>query len=330
MKYEHLHFFRTPKEDLKITPVYRNVQLLGELNGRSGGAVSLPDAAAYYATPVVFPKPGPDRPYIVSSIVLSADGKMAFLDNKAGPLIAGNNYLDPHGAAVDFWCLNMLRAYSDGLLIGANTLKNEPDCICNCMELDLARQRRELLGKPDQPCQILVSLDGTDIPFEHIIFQVHPEERLKVIIATSPAGWEYIRKNSPLRHEAAGPFHAGEQADAAGLPALDREFDLVPVIVTGEENRPDMKLMLSILRRLGMETLCAESPTYCAALMDNGCLDEYFINYSMVFAGGSMSPGAGFPKSCEDHPHADLVSVGIHRQNFIYTRQLLRYGVKSE
>jgi len=82
-----------------------------------------------------------------------------------------------------------------------------------------------------------------------------------------------------------------------------------------------------VLRRMGMETVCVESPTFCAALMAEGFLDEYFINYSMVYAGGPLSPGAVIPASFRNHPHADLVSVGIHRQNFLFTRQLLRYGV---
>lgn len=325
-----LSYFQTPKDDLKIRELYRSPDLLEELEQASQGAKSLPDAGAYYTTPVVFPKPGSDRPYIVSSIVLSADGKMAFMDNMQGPLIAKCNYLDPAGGAGDFWCLNLLRASADGLIVGANTLQNEPNYINYCMDEDLFRQRQEVLGKRDQPCEILVSLDGTDIPFEHIAFQVDPADRLKNIIATSPAGWDYIQKNSPLKHVLAGGFTVREQVDAAELPALDRDFDTVPVIVTGTGNQPDMKLMLYVLRRLGMETICAEAPSYCGALMENGCLDEYFINYSMVYVGGAMSPGAAFPKSWKNHPHAELVSVGIHRRNFLFTRQKIRYDAIDE
>ena len=326
----HLTYFQTPKEDLKIQPIYRNDALLQELAAQSGGRPSLPDADAYYTTPVVFPKPGEDRPYLVSSIVLSADGKMAYMDNMVGPLIAKCNYLDPAGADGDFWCLNMLRANSDGLLIGATTLRNEPTYINNCMDIDLFRQRQQVLGKKDQPCQVVVSLDATDIPYDHITFRVDLAERLKAMIATSPVGWENIQKDSPLKHIPVGPFTSREEVDAAQLPALDQDFDVVPVIITGQGNQTDMKLMLYVLRRMGMETVCAEAPSYCGALMENGCLDEYFINYSMLYVGGTMSPGAAFPKSWKDHPHADLVSVGIHHQNFLFTRQKIRYGVKPE
>lgn len=149
MEAVHLTYFETPKDDLKIHEIYRNEALLQEMESLSAGRKSLPDASRYYTTPVVFPKPGSDRPYIVSSIVLSADGKMAFMDNQVGPLIAKLNELDPTGGADDFWCLNMLRANSDGILVGARTLQNEPTYINNCMDISLFRQRQEVLGKPN-------------------------------------------------------------------------------------------------------------------------------------------------------------------------------------
>lgn len=330
MKTVSLTYFETPKADLKIREIYRNEKLLQELEAGAGGRPSLPDAAEYYAAPVVFPEPGEDRPYLVSSIVLSADGKMAFMDNKVGPLIAKNNALDPSGGAADFWCLNMLRANSDAILIGAGTLQNEPTYTNHCMDTALLRQRQEVLGKMGQPCQVVVSLDASDIPYDHMTFRVDLSERLKVMIATSPAGWERIQQESPLRHRLVGAFTDRWQVDAVQLPAPDRDFDVVPVIVTGRDDAPDTELMLYVLRRMGMEVVCAESPTYCGLLMEKGCLDEYFINYSMLYVGGTMSPGAAFPKSWQDHPHAELVSVGIHHQNFLFTRQKLRYGLRSQ
>jgi riboflavin biosynthesis pyrimidine reductase len=330
LKKLQLDYFETPKENLKFTEIYRNEAIFSELQANSGTAQSLPDAVAYYTTPLLFPKAPADRPYIVSSIVLSADGKMAYMDNKVGPLIAKCNFLDPQGGAGDFWCLNMLRAYSDALLIGANTLRNEPEYINYCMDASLFRQRQEVLGKPRQPVQVIVSLDGTDVPLEHKSFDVDAAEEMKIAIATSPAGWAHLEKTSGRKHVLVGPFTSREQIDAAALPDLARDFDVFPVLVTGESKNPDMGLMLYALRKMDIETVCAESPTYCGALMKNGCLDEYFINYSMVYVGGVMTPGASFPQSWQEHAHADLVSVGIHRQNFLFTRQRIRYGVKAQ
>lgn len=323
-----LAYIQAPKA--KITCVFQDDRLLSEIETRAADQSVLPDAAVYYSVAVRFPKASDSRPYIISSIVLSADGKMAFMDNKVGPLIAQCNDLDPVGGELDFWCLNMLRAYSDALLIGANTLRNEPDGINYCMDQRLFQQRQKVLGKPNHPVQVIVSLDGTDIPFEHPSFYVDPTERLKLCIATSPSGWETIQKLSALNHIVIGPFYNRTEVDATVLPDMNSDFNVFPVIVTGQDAMPDMDLMLYILRRLGIELACSESPTYCGALMKKGFLDEYFINYSMLYAGGTMSPGAVFPMSWQNHPHAQLASIGVHGNGFLFTRQIIRYSTSKK
>ena len=66
-----------------------------------------------------------DRPYTYTSLVTSIDGRIAFTDAPQGPLIAKLNQYDGDGAGADWWILNMLRAVSDGDIIGAGTLKAE-------------------------------------------------------------------------------------------------------------------------------------------------------------------------------------------------------------
>lgn len=46
--------------------------------------------------------------------------------------------------------LNVLRAYADGIIIGARTLLSEPGITCHVYEERLTRQRREVLGKKYQ------------------------------------------------------------------------------------------------------------------------------------------------------------------------------------
>ena len=60
-----------------------------------------------------------DRPYTYTSLVTSIDGRIAFTDAPQGPLIAKLNQYDGDGAGADWWILNMLRAVSDGDIIGA-------------------------------------------------------------------------------------------------------------------------------------------------------------------------------------------------------------------
>ncbi len=326
---KELSFFDTVGEDVIINGIYSNEELQDEIFKNSDG-LSLPEVEKHYGFPVVFPEPSDERPYIYCSIALSADGKMAYMDNKKGYLIAGTNIRDRDGASLDFWCLNFLRAHADGLLIGANTLRNEPGVLNHVIDRTLNMQRRTILGKEEHPVNIIVSLDGSDIPWDHDTFDIDPVERLKLVIATSPDGYDTILRDSPKKTSLIGRFRTREEADADGFPSLFEKFDEYPVIVTGEGSVPDTKLMLYILRKMGFKTLCAESPTYTAVLLKESCLDEHFTTYSMVYAGGTMSPGAIFPESCTDHAHADIVSLGIHRSNFLYSRQKRVYGMKGE
>lgn len=323
-----LNFFRTPKENLKINMVFRDEKHLAGLKAASAETAVMPDVSEYY-TDLYFPKAPADRPYTFSSIVLSSDGKMAYQDNPAGPLVAKNNFLDPDGSLGDFWVLNVLRSYADAIIVGANTLAKEPGITCHVYDQDLTGQRREYLGKRYQPTGVVVSFDATDIPFDHYSFHVDPAEELKMVIATGPDGMEYIKANSPLRHVFLGPFRSREEVDAAELPALYQDFGVVPVIITGEGKTPDSRLLMYVLKKLGVEKLCVESPSYCAAMLKEELLDEYFIDYSMVFVGGTTTPGSFVAYGYLDHPHADLISLGVHKSNFLFTRQKIRYGVKN-
>ena len=326
---EKLFYFSTPKEDLKIQMLYRNEEELEKIRALSPSAATLPDVDEFYTT-IQFPAAPEDRPYSFSSIVLSSDGKMAYQDNRAGPLIAKNNFLDPTGSLGDFWVLNLLRAMSDGTLVGAGTLANEPGVSCHVYDEDLARQRKEVLGKPYHPAGVVLSLDGTDIPLDHFSFQIDPAEEYKMLIATSPSGMEHLKKTSALTHEYWGPFQSCEEVDAFDFGPLYRDFGVFPVIATGQGAMPDAELLLYILRKIGMERICVESPSYCTHLLHREMLDEYFINYSMVFAGGGATPGYNSAFGYMQHPHARLLSVGIHHSNFLFTRQQLHYGVSCQ
>lgn len=235
-----LVFFEIPKQNLKIQIVKKSDEILEQIRKESAETAVMPDVAQYY-TDIYFPKAPSDRPYTFSSIVLSSDGKMAYGDNPSGPLIAKNNFLDPDGSLGDFWVLNVLRAYADGIIIGARTLLSEPGITCHVYEERLTRQRREVLGKKYQPCGVIVSLDGTDIPFDHYIFDVDPKEEYKLVIATSPRGAEYIMANSPLKHPVIGPFKTIEDVDHADLGELYTDFNRVPGYSDGPGREPRYK-----------------------------------------------------------------------------------------
>lgn len=318
-----------PTEKIKLNVCFKRDDILAAIKKESPDKAVLPKVSAVYDE-LFFPQAPAGRPYTFCSVVLSSDGKMAFADEPAGPLIAKNNYLDSDGALADFWVLNALRAYADGIIIGARTLQTEVNATSHVFDREMAEQRVSILGKSRHPWNIVVSFDATDIPFEHIIFNVEAKEELQVVIATSPAGAGYVAQHFVRPHLVLGPFTSTDEIDLEAVKKqLAANQGKVPVFVTGTGNSPDSTVLFWLLRKLGLERLLIESPSYNWHLMQNKALDEFFINYSMVYAGGTITPGHNLPFTHDVHPHAELLTLGTHRSNFIYTRQKLYYDVTS-
>lgn len=318
-----MHF---PTEDIKISVVMKRDDILKEIEQKSKDLV--PKKVLEVYGKIMMPPAPEDRPYTFGSIVLSSDGKMAYPDDPQGPLIAGKNLLDKEGGMADFWILNMLRAYSDATIIGARTLQAEPKGTSHVFCAEMAEARVKEMGKKtDCPWNVIVSFDGTDIPLEHMIFDT---DEIEVRIGTSPQGAEYLQQHMTKPHLIFGPYKDITEVDITDIQAkMAAERNAIPIFATGEGNNPDSKILLYILRKLGIEKLCIESPSYMFHLLDNEAMDEMFINYSAVFVGGNITMGSYKSFSVNDHPHADIVMLGHHRSNFIFTRQILRYGLKE-
>ena len=131
-----------------------------------------------------------DRPCTYTSLVTSIDGRIAFTDVPQGPLIAKKNKYDPAGADADWFILNMLRAVSDGVMLGAGTMNAESDYTCHVFDQDMEDMRVEN-GRPPVPWNIVTSLDAADIPFGHVLFNT-PE--VPVMISTSRKGLALVRE----------------------------------------------------------------------------------------------------------------------------------------
>lgn len=123
-----------------------------------------------------------DRPCTYTSLVTSIDGRIAFTDAPQGPLIAKLNKYDAAGADTDWFILNMLRAVSDGVMLGAGTMNAEHDYTCHVFDQDMEDMRIEA-GKNPVPWNIITSLDATDIPFDHVLFNTPevPVDRKSVV-----------------------------------------------------------------------------------------------------------------------------------------------------
>ena len=264
------------------------------------------------------------RPTTYASYVMSIDGKIAFEDDEVGPLIAKNNYLDPVGAFADFWILNMLRGNCDGIIIGSGTLIKEPEYSGSAYDRDII-DARLAAGKPIAPWTVVVTRSGRNIPFGNPVFQC---EEVPVLICTSPSGYLNLKKE--INKEFFLLPTAKNGTDLQIIKELLKENEgKVAVAITGTGSETDARELMKILDAMGMEKVLVESPAYCHQLMQEGLLDELFIDTSCILVGGTAtsigSDKDSFPSTA--HPHAEIVSMHLHNANFIYTRYGLRYDV---
>lgn len=279
----------------------------------------------------VYFSPSPtDRPYTFGSIVLSADGKISFTDNRHGDLIAGNNFLDKEGGLGDYWILNILRFYSDGIIIGAKTLIDNDIMNANCFDKELADLRLPYLKKKHYcPTHIVVSFDGTDIPLNHNIFEIDAP----LIIGTSPDGLRYVEENSSTSFVILGPYANKEEIDKDNIlikGLLEKKDKQRVLIGTGKDKTTDGSLLLYLLKKLEINRLLIESPSYMTYLMSIKAMDEMFMNYSSVFAAGNIGFGTFLEFGVNDHPHSNFIQVGMHSKNFISTRQKMIYNIVED
>ncbi len=316
-----------PVEKVKFKTLMRNEDYFKEVKETSSDPAT-PDKILEGYGEVQFPPAPNDRPYTFASIVVSVDGKISFPDDSHGDLIAGNNFRDPDGGLGDYWILNILRFYSDGIIIGAKTLIDNEIMNANCFDKDLADLRLDYLKKKHYcPAHILVSFDGTDIPLKHSVFDIDAP----LAIGTSPAGVEYVKKNSDIDFKIIGPYKSKEEVDVEELKGLFEAKSKQRLLIgTGTGSKTDGPLLMYILKLLGIERLLIESPSYMTYLMSIESMDEMFMNYSSVFAAGKIGFGAFLDFGVNDHPHSDFVQISLHNVNFIATRQRMIYGLTND
>jgi riboflavin biosynthesis pyrimidine reductase len=318
-----------PIDKMQLVSLYQDELELKRIRSSSSAREALSKVVKVYHE-LYFPRPTEDRPYIFASLVLSMDGKMAFQDNPQGPVIASANSIDPDGGLTDFWVLNVLRAHSDAIIVGAKTLISEPEVVLACFDPDLVTERKTKLGKENiYPLSIIVSLDGKDVPITHSIFS-SPE--VQTIIATSHQGGLYLQQKYDNEVLLIGPYNTPSEIDGNWISQQIRNAgkDGKKVVLMTGDDIPDARLFLNILRKIGIEHLLIESPTYMWLLMNQQMLDEFFVNYSSLYAGGPLTPGYANGFSQQDHPHTKFLIIATHQNSFIFTRQKLVYGLHAE
>ncbi|MEG0329054.1 MAG: dihydrofolate reductase family protein [Longicatena sp.] len=300
-----------PFDKMKLKKLYKN-----EEYEFSEVGIKNENLKKVYGEDLMFPKFSEDKPYMYSSLVTSIDGRIAFNDAPEGPFIASKNFLAKEGSTVDWYTLNVLRASADAIVFGANTLAAEPTGTGHVYEETLEESRMQA-NQNDVPWNIIPTIDGEDVPFNHIQFTCG---EIPIIFYTTPKGLELCKSNAKKEVKV---IDAIEQC----IIPLDKNF--VYIIVTGKDVM-DNKLGMKMLKQLGINKLLVESPTLMHIFIQDELMDELFLNYSCVYLGGdSLTIGKRFKAfDSKNHPHTALLSVFMHSSHYMYLRHKLIYGIK--
>lgn len=310
-------------DKIKLERIFENEKLKNYPND----GIQTKEAKKVYGK-LKFPVLPQNRTYTMASFVTSIDGKVAYLDDPAGPIVAKSNGLDYQGAEADFWILNLMRANCDAIFAGAVTLQKEPDgTVCIFDEgLEKARIKKGL--KP-VPWVVICSLDGSDIPFDDKVIKEQD-----VIFNTSPVGLKYIKNNMSKDYFSVGPFNNIEEYNNERLKELfiKNKGEKIPIIATGKNIQTNSEVLLHILKLWDIDKAMVESPSYFHSLLREELLDEATLNYSCVYIGDkAVGLGKGMrPFTSKDHPHSEMLTIHSHSPSFFYFRHKFIYDVNSQ
>jgi len=207
-----------------------------------------------------FPSVPAERPWIYSNFVQSLDGIVSFKGRHA-------TGADISQLPEDHWLMDFLRAHSDGILLGINTLIEEtqllgnrgPDYSIGDPEL---RRLRAKLGRGKEKHVFVTGAAYLNLS-DYRVFDPGPPE---VFIVTTKLGARRLAEKTTHPH--------------------------VKVIVAGEEIFVDLAHAMRVLRQEhGIERLlCEGGPTLYGYLSKAGLVDEKFVTISPMEIGLIIPP----------------------------------------
>lgn len=221
---------------------FQGTGLPPELRAIYGGDWLIPDTSS--------------KVYSYSNFVLSHDGKISFNTpgHEGGGDVSGFNQHDQ-------WIMALARSRADAVVVGANTLRTEPEHKWTAdfifpSDGEAFGEFRKIETRQPFPLQVMVTKSG-DIARSAAIF----ESNLNVLVATTQKGAEAVQKlkipNAEIR------TYGEQEVDLAALySSLHKDFDCRTV-------------------------LCEGGPRLYASLITQDQLDEEFLTISPIVVGSS-------------------------------------------
>jgi riboflavin biosynthesis pyrimidine reductase len=234
-------------------------------------------------------------PRLFANFVSSIDGVVAIPSVEASPsMISG-------GSEGDRFVMGLLRASADVVLVGASTVRAEPEhrwtpeFVYPRASVDFARLR-DILGLGSEPRLAVLTAGGNLDPSIPAL--------AGALIVTTKAGARELGTNLPSGAE---------------------------LVVAGRGDHVDLADVVTELRARGHERVLSEGgPSVVGQLLERGLVDELFLTISPVLLGRTQAEDR--PSLVEgadllgiEIPPAEIISVRRHRSHLF-----LRYSLAED
>ena len=280
---------------------------LHTLLDRGGGENQLTEELTeLYGGPLAFERRSEARPFIVVNFVTTIEGLTSYgIPGKAGGgWISGFN-------KQDVFIMGVLRSLADGVAVGANTLRSEPEHLWTSKfidkdhETEFAKLRVSLGKSTKNPVQIFVTSSGNVLDKMKNLPNAFSAPDVETLIVTTEEGKNVVKKEF-------------------------NKFGVIPAILVaqkvGKPNEVNIPIMMNRLDKdYGIEFLLVEGGSgFNGSVTHAEQYDEYFQTISPKIIGTNKNNArqtsvSGFERSPENSLSHDLISVKNH-QNYLYLR----------
>jgi riboflavin biosynthesis pyrimidine reductase len=240
-----------------------------------------------------------DTPRLFANFVSSIDGVVALPAVDASPSVISGQ------SEGDRFVMSLLRASADVVLVGASTVRAEPEhrwtpeFVYPRASVDFARLR-DVLGLGSEPRLAVVTAGGNLDPSIPAL--------ARALIVTTPAGARRVGNELPSGAE---------------------------VVVVGGGDHVDLADVVTELRTRGHERVLSEGgPTVVGQLLERGLVDELFLTISPVLLGRTRAEGRpGLVEGVDllgiGAPPAQIISVRKHRSHLFLRYSLAEVSEKA-
>jgi riboflavin biosynthesis pyrimidine reductase len=255
--------------------------------------ILIPELMELYGGPLGFGKAPEGRPRVLINFVTDLAGLISF--NEPGHMGGGDiSMFNPQ----DTFIMGLLRAVADGVAVGANTLRLEPEHLwtpefISKQHVRLYQGLRERLGKKTKnPVNIFVTGSGSVLT-EGKTPRVFTEPDIETIVITTEQGKAVAERQF-----------------------LDKGLK-TEVLAFGSGKEVDLPVAMKVLRERGIKTLLVEGgPGFTDSLANTelveplasaGLCDEFFLTRAPQIIGNSKeNPRPTFIMGTARHPENSI------------------------